>query len=228
MPQFHLVSHHLCPYVQRAAIVLAEKNIAFERTNIDLSDKPDWFTKISPLGRVPILQVDDAVLFESQVIAEYLDEITPGSLHPADPLAKARHRSWIEFASETLSAIAGFYIARDVKTFEEKRVNLAAKFARIEQEISGPYFEGEDFHLIDGVWGTVFRYLDVFDHIADFGLVTNLPKVALWRIKVSVRPSLVNAPPQGYSDRLLQFLRNKNTHISTLIPPGPIAPTKSL
>ncbi|VAW00935.1 Glutathione S-transferase [hydrothermal vent metagenome] len=217
MTEFHLISHHLCPYVQRAAIVLAEKNITHKRTNIDLSDKPDWFVKASPLGRVPILQVDDAVLFESQVIAEYLDEITPGSLHPENPLEKARHRSWIEFASETLNAIAGFYSAPDEKIFEEKRRNLAAKFARIEEEVSGPLFEGKKFHLIDGVWATVFRYVDTFDQIADFQLLENLPAVAVWRKNVSTRPSVISAPPQGYPERLMQFLSKKNSHLSTLI-----------
>jgi hypothetical protein len=39
-----LVSHHLCPYVQRAAIALAEKAVLFERAYIDLADKPAWFT----------------------------------------------------------------------------------------------------------------------------------------------------------------------------------------
>jgi len=217
MTEFHLISHHLCPYVQRAAIVLAEKNITHKRTNIDLSDKPDWFVKASPLGRVPILQVDDAVLFESQVIAEYLDEITPGSLHPENPLEKARHRSWIEFASETLNAIAGFYSAPDEKTFEEKRRNLAAKFARIEEEVSGPLFEGKKFHLIDGVWATVFRYVDVFDQINDFQLLEKLPAVAIWRKSVATRPSVINAPLQGYPERLMQFLSKKNSHLSTLI-----------
>jgi len=217
MSEFHLISHHLCPYVQRAVIVLSEKNIAHQRTYIDLADKPDWFVKTSPLGRVPILQVDGAVLFESQVIAEYLDEITPGSIHPADPLQKARQRSWIEFASETLNAIGGFYSAANVETFEEKRAGLAAKFARIEKEIVGPYFDGKTFHMIDGVWGTVFRYVDVFDQIGDFNLISDLPKVAVWRQSVAARPSVVNAPPQGYSGRLLGFLRDKNSHLSTFI-----------
>ena len=49
-----LVSHHLCPYVQRASIALDEKGVRFERTYIDLKSKPDWFLKISPLGKVPL------------------------------------------------------------------------------------------------------------------------------------------------------------------------------
>ena len=174
MTDLHLISHHLCPYVQRAVIVLTEKGIPHKRTYIDLADKPGWFRALSPLGRVPLLQAGEAVIFESQVIAEYFDEVTPGSLHPRDPLAKARHRSWIEFGSETLNAIGAFYSARDTHKLEEKRAALAGKFQRIEQEIAGPFFAGDSFHLIDGVWGTIFRYFDVFDRIADFGIMTRI------------------------------------------------------
>jgi glutathione S-transferase len=217
MSNLHLISHHLCPYVQRAAIVLSEKNIPHERTYIDLANKPDWFQTLSPLGRVPVLQTNGAVLFESQVIAEYLDEVTAGSLHPTDPLVKARHRSWIEFGSETLNAIGGFYNASDAATFEEKRTALRRKFEQIEREIAGPFFAGEAFHMIDGVWGTIFRYFDVFDRITDFRAMTDLDNVHAWRMTLAQRSSIVNAPPEGYPERLEYFLRNRKSYLSTLI-----------
>jgi glutathione S-transferase len=108
MPTYELVSHHLCPYVQRAAIVLTEKGVSFKRTLIDLDNKPDWFKAISPLGKVPLLKVtlDDGetvVLFESAVICEYLEETLPNPLHPADPLTRAQHRGWMEFGSAILA-----------------------------------------------------------------------------------------------------------------------------
>lgn len=217
MTDHHLISHQLCPYVQRAVIVLDEKNVAHRRTYIDLADIPEWFKALSPLGRVPVLQTAGAVVFESQVIAEYIDEITPGSLHPTDPLEKARHRAWIEFGSETLNAIGGFYKAGDEDSFEEKRLALRQKFVRIESQITGPFFAGERFHMIDGVWGTIFRYLDTFDRIADFGLLDDLPKTGVWRNAVQARPSVIAAPPEGYPERLLRFLRERQSHLSTMI-----------
>src|SRR6185295_20138660 len=80
--QLTLVSHRLCPYVQRAAIALAEKGVPFTRRDVDLANKPDWFKAISPLGKVPLLQVDNEVLFESAVIVEYLEETQAPALHP--------------------------------------------------------------------------------------------------------------------------------------------------
>jgi len=224
LTQYHLISHHLCPYVQRAVIVLTEKDIAHRRSYIDLANKPDWLASISPLGRVPVLEVntgaaEKSVVFESQVIAEYLDEVTEGSLHPGDPLEKARHRSWIEFGSETLNAIGGFYSAKDADAFEEKRNALAAKFSRIERELAGPFFAGTGFQMIDGVWGTIFRYVDVFDRIDDFGLLHNSRKLTTWRTTIMARTSIADAPPEGYSDRLMQFLAARKSHISSLIRP---------
>ena len=105
-PKLTLISHHLCPFVQRAAIALLEKDLPFERRNIDLGNKPGWFLKLSPVGKVPLLLVDDeTVLFESSVIAEYINDLTGGALLASDALSKARERAWIEFASATIGNI---------------------------------------------------------------------------------------------------------------------------
>lgn len=214
----HLISHHLCPYVQRAVIALIEKDVPHERTYIDLAAKPDWFVAASPLGRTPLLMTGGRVVFESQIIVEYIDEITPGTLHPGDPLERARHRSWIEFGSETLAVVGQFYNAATPEAFDEKRGALRSKFERIEAEIAGRFFGGAEFHIIDGVWATIFRYFDVFDHIADFGILTGLDKLAMWRAVVSQRPSVVAAVPDGYPHRLEAFLRNRDSHFKTLMP----------
>ena len=78
-----LISHPLCPFVQRSAIVLLEKNVPFERLNVDLSAKPDWFLALSPTGKVPMLKVrqskgEDAIIFESMAICEYINETLDG------------------------------------------------------------------------------------------------------------------------------------------------------
>ena len=217
-PSFTLVSHHLCPYVQRAAITLAEKEIPHQRSYIDLGDKPRWFSVVSPLGRVPLLRVDDAVLFESAVICEYLDEVTPRSLHPADPLEKAEHRSWIEFGSSVLDAIGGFYNAPDAEVFEGKRQRLADKFAWLEAHLGdGPYFAGPRFHLVDAVYGPVFRYFDVFDRIGDFGFFATTPRVRAYRAALAGRPSIREAVAADYPERLMAFLKRRGSYLSTLI-----------
>ena len=168
-----LISHKLCPYVQRAVIALTEKGVPFERIDIDLANKPDWFLAISPLGKTPVLQVGDKAIFESAVILEYLEETQPKPLHPADPLTRAEHRAWIEFGSTVLSDIAGFYAAPDEAAFAARTAQLEARFARLETRVAAsPWFDGDEFSLVDAVFGPVFRYFDVFDGIAEFGILS--------------------------------------------------------
>src|SRR5580698_6572625 len=127
-----LISHKLCPYVQRAVIALTEKGVGFERIDIDLANKPDWFLAISPLGKTPVLQVGDKAIFESAVILEYLEETQPNPLHPVDALIRAEHRAWIEYGSTVLNDIAGFYAAPDEATFEVRTSQLERRLARLE------------------------------------------------------------------------------------------------
>ena len=124
--------------MQRAAIALAEKGVAFERITIDLAAKPEWFKAISPLGKVPLLRVarpgrGEAVLFESAVICEYIEETQAGAaLHPSDPIERAQHRAWIEFGSSILADIYAVETTPDAALFELTRQALAEKFARLE------------------------------------------------------------------------------------------------
>ena len=218
IPKLELISHHLCPYVQRAVITLLEKDIPHQRTYIDLSNKPDWFRQISPLGKVPLLKVDEEVLFESAVICEYLNEITPGSLHPHDPLQKAKHRSWIEFGSSILNTIAGFYNAPNPENFEQKREELTDKFLWIEQYLSDEgYLAGASFSLVDGVYGTIFRYFDVLDTIKAFGIFADTPKIKRWRKLLQSRGSIQSAVTEDYAQRLIVFLQQRNSYLSTMI-----------
>lgn len=185
MPSFQLISFPTCPYVQRSAITLNFKGIAYETRYVDLTNKPQWFLELSPMGKVPLLVVRDEgreiVLFESAVINEYLDEITEGSLLPADPLLRARHRAMIELASGCL--VDGWRIGtaptqEEVKSAVEA---LQAKLAHFERDLVGPFFTGSELSLVDTasipmlqrvVWTTALRpELDVF---------AKLPKVRAW------------------------------------------------
>jgi glutathione S-transferase len=212
-----LISHKLCPYVQRAVIALTEKGVAFERIDIDLANKPDWFLAISPLGKTPVLLVGDVPIFESAVILEYLEETQPKPLHPADPLVRAEHRGWIEFGSAVLSDIAGFYAAADEATFKAKTAQLEQKFARLEARVkAAPWFDGENFSLVDAVFGPVFRYFDVFDKTADFGILTGKPKLARWRKALAARPSVLMAVSAEYPALLRDFIQRRNSWLSRL------------
>jgi len=147
MPETHLtlISHPLCPFVQRAAIVLLEKGIPFDRLNINLAAKPDWFLDMSPNGKVPLLRVrqqdgTEAVIFESMVIGEYLDESQDGApMYPRDALARARQRGWVEFGTATLADAWQFLNATDRPTADAKQAAFRHRLQQLEVALgSGP------------------------------------------------------------------------------------------
>ena len=213
-----LVSHTLCPYVQRAAIVLAEKGVPFERRDVDLAHKPAWFLEISPLGKTPVLLVGGEPVFESAVICEYLDETVSPPLHPADPLQRARERGWMEFGSVILNLIAGFYNATDEASLQAKAAEIRARFMQLEDALgAGPFFRGEPFSLVDAVFGPVFRYFDTFEAIGDFGFFEGLPRLTQWRRALAERASVRDAVRPDYPDRLLAFLGQRPSALAARI-----------
>ena len=215
-----LVSHVLCPYVQRAAIVLAEKGVPFERRDIDLANKPDWFLKVSPLGKTPVLLVGDEAIFESAVICEYLEDTALPRLHPANALLRAQHRSWMEFGSALLNLIGAFYNAADETTLFARPAEIRARLTHIEVAlVEGPYFAGEPFSIVDAVFGPVFRYFDTFDAISDFGFWGGLPKVQRWRQALAARPSVAGAVRLDYANLLGRFLLARRSALSQRMTP---------
>ena len=153
--KYHLISSVTCPWVQRAVIVLRAKGVAFEVTHINLLDKPDWFLKISPHGKVPVLVVDERPLFESNAIAEYLDETVEPRLHPEDSIKRARNRAWTDFVPTFAPGLSGIYYTKTEEALAEGLEAAPEKVARLEEAIAeergndGPCFNGEALSMVD-------------------------------------------------------------------------------
>jgi glutathione S-transferase len=226
-----LVSHALCPYVQRAAILLTEKGVPFARRDIDLAHKPDWFLKVSPLGKTPVLLVGDQPIFESSVICEYLEDTELPRLHPADPLQRARHRGWMEFASAMLNGIWAFYTAPDEESLRQKSNELAGMLRTVESALGeGPYFAGSTFSVVDAAFAPVFRYFDLFDAIGDFGFFLDTPRVSAWRRNLAERPSVKAAVRADYPQLLRDFIRQRGSALSArleAVKPSPSSPRRA-
>ncbi|MGN6150515.1 MAG: glutathione S-transferase family protein [Lysobacteraceae bacterium] len=207
-----LVSHALCPYVQRVAIVLREKRIPFTRRDIDLARKPDWFLALSPTGKTPLLLVGDTPIFESAVICDYLDEVFEPRLHPAAPLARATHRAWVEFASGVLSGIAALYSAPTPEAVAERADGLRDQFARLERTVTpGGFFAGDTPSMVDAAIAPAFRYFEVIEPATGLRFFDGLPAVSAWRDRLAARPSVQAAVAPDYADRLRGFLQARDS-----------------
>jgi glutathione S-transferase len=213
-----LISHLLCPYAQRVAIVLSEKNIPYERLNIDLANKPSWFLSLSPTGKTPVLVVDDQVIFESLVICEYLEETYAPSLHPSDLIRKAQHRAWMEFGSSILVNISTLYSTKDLSELNQTANAIHQKMAQLEHQLGvGPYFEEGDFSMVDAVYGSIFRYFNALDKLELFSFFKDLNKVQQWRAALSERASIQHAVTPDYEKSLYQFLINKPSKLAHIM-----------
>jgi glutathione S-transferase len=188
--RLQLVSFKTCPYVQRAAIVLHEKAVPFELTYIDLAHKPAWFLEISPLAKVSLLRVGDTVLFESAVIAEYLDEVYPPRLHPADALRRAHNRVWIEFSSTLLTEQFQMLMSPSHAAFDAARARFELLLDRLEAELgAGPYFNGADYALVDCAFTPLLMRVAIMEPYLRLGASARRPRLAAWSQALLARDS---------------------------------------
>ncbi|MFZ9038444.1 MAG: glutathione S-transferase family protein [Gammaproteobacteria bacterium] len=209
----HLISFKTCPFVQRAVITLKHKDIDFDITYIDLADPPDWFLEMSPLKKVPVLKVDDEILFESAVINEYLDEITGGDLQPKDPLARAKNRAWIEFASNMLGNLYMMKMSKDEERYTKYRQALVSQLRRVEKRLGdGPWFNGEGFSLADTAFAPFFRH----DLVADGKLSVidpeTMPRVSAWAERLLSLPEVRDSVVDEFEDLYFAVLEKNGSY----------------
>lgn len=203
---YQLISFVLCPYVQRSVITLKEKRVPFEITYIDLDNPPEWFPVLSPMGKVPVLRVDqDRVLFESAVINEYLDETNPPPLHPQDPWRRAHNRAWIEFGSNLIGRQYRMLVASDEDGFVQERDSLLGDLRHVEQQLGeGPFFNGAAFSLADTAYAPLFMRLDIIERLYPQGLFEPTPKVRAWSDALLARPSVRESVVADFETRFRQ------------------------
>jgi glutathione S-transferase len=197
-----LVSFRLCPFVRRSVIMMRLKGMDHDVVYIDLADPPGWFLALSPLKKVPLLRVGDDVLFESGAINEYLDEVGEGSLLPAEPVEKARHRAWIEFSTRAMWH--AFHLTAETTDagFDQALSRMWDDFDRLEGALSGtPYFAGGEPGLVDVSFAPLFQQLE---HLADLNAdivdMARHPGVNAWSRSLCAHPVIREALGDDFVD----------------------------
>ena len=197
--RFLLVSFETCPWVQRAAIALQEKKIKYDIEYIDRDNRPDWFLAISPHSKVPVLRVDDEhSIFESNAIAEYLDEEVALKLHPEDPIKRALNRSWTDFIPTFSGAVSTAAYATGEDDFKQRLEKIAAPFAKLEDALGkrgndGPYFNGPDFSLVDCAYAPALQRYTFLDWLVPVGIIEDYPLLGAWRDALLARAAVKNS-----------------------------------
>jgi len=228
MAKFLLVSFKTCPWVQRAAIVLREKNVDFEFRHIEPDNRPDWFLAISPHKKVPVLRVDDTVsLFESNAIAEYLDETVAPRLHPADPVTRAVNRAWTDYLPSFAEGTTGCAYADSAADYDKAVAKIPVAFERLETALarqgSGPFFNGAAYSLVDAGYAPFLQRYFFLDRIRPIGLIENYPRLKAWGETLMARASTHSFPPAEFEAMYRANVKRRNKWVSQFVADAAVA-----
>ncbi len=200
-------------------ILLRAKDIEFDVTYINLQDKPDWFLELSPHGKVPVLKVGDEVLFESNAIAEYLDEVVPPRLHPEDPLARAKNRAWTDYVPTFAGAMSSIHYSKSKEEMEQAVADVAEKLAKIEGALEGrgndgPYFNGPDLALVDAAYAPFLQRHLFVDRVLKNNLIENYPLTKAWAETLLADERVTGAVPDNFEEEFIASLKRRGCYAS--------------
>jgi len=228
MANYMLVSFKTCPWVQRSAIILREKNSPFEFRHIESDNRPDWFLAISPHKKVPVLRIDDKVtLFESNAINEYLDEVVSPQLHPADPMERAINRAWTDYVPTFASSVTGCAYAATEGDYQKVIAKIPEAFDRLEKALekqkSGPFFNGARYSLVDAAYAPFLQRYFFLDHIRQIGQIEKFPRLKAWADALMARPSTHSFPEAEFEAMYREGLRRRGSWLSQFVEPAKAA-----
>jgi RNA polymerase-associated protein len=150
-----LYSGTTCPFSQRCRLVLFEKGMDFEIRDVDLFNKPEDISTMNPYGQVPILVERELVLYESNIINEYIDERFPHpQLMPADPLQRARARLMLfNFEKELfvhVHVLENEKNSSSSKVLDKARAEIRDRLTQLAPLfVKNKYMLGEEFSMLD-------------------------------------------------------------------------------
>lgn len=216
--KLELISFKLCPFAQRAIISLNTQKLDFKMTYINPMNPPDWFKDISPTGQVPLLRVDDQVVFESLVITEFINEISNDSFHPSNSIQRANNRSWIVFSSDILSDLFGI-ITGDEEKFNQSKIALFTKLAKIETiKSAAKFFNGNDFNMIDAAFAPIFMRLSWINEFTNNALsLDEFKHLNTWSKELLQVDVVKNSVVEGLDDAYYSNIKARKGHLSTLL-----------
>ena len=203
-------------------IVLRTKKVDFEVTYINLREKPDWFLKISPHGKVPVLNVGDDVLFESNAIAEFLDETVSPQLHPTDAIKRARNRAWTDFVPDFSKGLSAAYRRDTVEEMEEGRADAEKVLAKLEDAIKnergndGPYFNGDTLCLVDAAYAPFLQRFMIAEAKLNTGLLDVFPLVRAWTEALLATDLVTGSVAETFVPEFKASMMRYGYHIGTL------------
>src|ERR1041384_2289909 len=160
-----LYSGTTCPFSQRCRIVLYEKGMDFQIVDVDLFNKPEDLAVMNPYNKVPVLVERDLILYESNIINEYIDERFPHpQLMPADPVMRARARLFLFNFEVELFAHIDTLDHGNQKQQDKVRQHIADRLTELAPVFQKQkYMLGDEFSMLDVAISPLLWRLDHYD-----------------------------------------------------------------
>ena len=212
--------------MQRAVILMRAKRVEFDVTYINLLEKPDWFLEISPHGKVPVLLVGGEPLFESNAIAEFLDEVVPPRLHPEDAVDRARHRAWTDFVPDFARALMGIYYNKTREAMEEGLAEAPKRVRRLEEAIErergndGPFFSGDTLCLVDAAYAPFFQRFEFAERYLATGFLDSFPLVKAWSDALLAEELVTGSVVSHFEDEFAKSLTRREFYVARFLDAG--------
>jgi glutathione S-transferase len=214
MAAINLWSARACPFAHRTRLALAEKQLAFELIEIDLQNKPAWFTDVSVYGKVPALEHGGRRFVESAIINEYLDEAFPEPpLLPKPAADRALARFWVDYANTRFVPAWGKLLrANTPDVASEATRELLASIDMLERGLSGQtaagtYWFGERPGLVDLSLYPWFERWPALEHYRGVALPKTAVRLRRWSATLSERASVkaIANPTSFYVERYARY-----------------------
>ena len=179
------------PFSHRCRIVLYEKGMDFEIIDVDLMNKPEDLAVMNPYNRTPVLVERDLVLYESNIINEYIDERFPHpQLMPADPVMRARARLFLfRFEQELFNHVQTLESGTQ-KAQEKARLYIRENLIQIAPIfVKQKYMLGEEFSMLDVAIAPLLWRLDYYN----IDLSKNAVPLLKYAERIFSRPAYIEA-----------------------------------
>ena len=161
-------------------------------------------------------------MFESNAIAEFLDEVVEPRLHPADPIKRARNRAWTDFVPDFSKGLSGYYRKETVEEMEAGREGAKKVLAKLEEAIrtergnDGPYFNGKGLCLVDAAYAPFLQRFLIADRKLKSGLLDDFPLVRAWTDALLSTELVTGSVADSFEPEFKAAMKRYGYHVGTL------------
>jgi len=218
MESIKIYSSARCPYAQRTRMLMIEKEIPFELTEVDLRNKPDWFLAVSPYGKVPVIVDDGQTIYESAIINEYLDEKYKSiPMMPEEPVERAKARIWMDYCTNKYLTLSRKLLVdhgnEELQTENKKKMKESLIYIEkecFEKNANGPFWLGNNISLVDLHYAPFFERFGAFKELFGVEWPEECIKISDWWSTIQKRDSykMTVLPTEEHVDLYRSIMEN--------------------